>query len=67
MPNGRVTFRVASFRHDQETSVEYKKFLTLRGLLRHIEHLAEETVVDYVSLRIIRIPPEMPPPWEKDK
>jgi len=49
-----VTFRVASFRYDQETSVEYKKFLTLKGLQKHIEHLVRDTQVDYVSLRLIR-------------
>jgi len=50
----KIHFRVASFRHDQETSVEYKKYKTLKGLKKHIEHLVEDTEVDYISLRIIR-------------
>lgn len=49
-----IEFRVASFRHDQKTSVSYRPFKTVTGLLRHIAHLAEKTEVDYVSLRIIR-------------
>jgi len=49
-----IEFRVAAFRHDQKTSVSYRPIKTVRGLLRHIAHLAEQTEVDYVSLRIIR-------------
>jgi len=47
-------FRVAAFRANEEASIEYTRLTTLRGLLRHIEHLVQETSVDYVSLRIIR-------------
>jgi len=54
-------FRVAAFRHDQERSVSYRPFKTVKGLLRHIAHLAEATDVDYVSLRIIRERADAPP------
>lgn len=47
-------YRLATFRHDQRTSVSYKSFKTLKGLLRALERVIGATDIDYVSLRVIR-------------
>ena len=51
-----IHFRIASFKHDQERSVSYKRVDSTYKLLQEIRRIVEKTSADYVSLRIIRKP-----------
>ena len=50
-------FRIASFRHDKDKPISYKKILDLLKLQQEIRRIVEKTDADYVSLRIIRDKP----------
>jgi len=52
---GVKNFRIASFRHDKETSVSYKNIGSVEELVKEVSRIIYKTRADYVSLRIIRL------------